>query len=159
MPHKPPRLFTAFALLCALAFAAPQAAAQERAVTKEFRHFLNFNSAHVKRKREILVWLPPGYEAETSRRYPVLYMHDGFTVFATWRLDETAKALIESKQIEPLIIVMVPNGGTQEARFDEYTPTRDPQAPAGGKADAYGRMLAEELKPFIDSEFRISQNG
>jgi hypothetical protein len=41
MPHKPLRLFTAFALLCALAV---NARAQERQVTKEFRLFVNFNS-------------------------------------------------------------------------------------------------------------------
>jgi predicted alpha/beta superfamily hydrolase len=157
VPHKSPRLFTAFALLFACAWLAPAAGAQGRTVSsEEFRHFVNFNSARVKRKRDILVWLPPGYfsEAESSRRYSVLYMHDGGTVFNVWRLDETAKALIEAKQIEPLIIVMVPNGGSHEARFEEYTPTRPARAPAGGKADAYGRMLVEELKPFIDSEFR-----
>jgi predicted alpha/beta superfamily hydrolase len=49
---------------------------------------------------------------------------------------------------------MVPNGGSQDARFDEYTLTRSSRHGVGGKADAYGRMLAEELKPFIDSEFR-----
>ena len=152
VPHKTPRHFAAFALLYALA--TPAAAARQRRVTEEFRHFVNFNSTHVKWKRDILVWLPPGYETETTRRYPVLYMHDGMTVFITWRLDETAKALIASKEIEPLIIVMVPNGGPPEARFEQYTPTRPVAAPAGGKADDSGRMLAEELKPFIDSEFR-----
>lgn len=155
MPHKTARLYAALILLCACASLATPAAAQGRRVNpEEFRHFTNFNSAYVRWKRDIIVWLPPGYETETTRRYPVLYMHDGMSVFITWRLDETAKALIASKEIEPLIIVMVPNGGPQEARFEQYTPTRPVEAPAGGKADAYGRMLAEELKPFIDSEFR-----
>jgi predicted alpha/beta superfamily hydrolase len=139
-------------LLAAGAFVMPAAAAQERPITKEFRLYTNFNSAHLSKKRDIIVWLPPGYDTEEGRRYPVLYMHDGDSVFVNWRIDETAKRLIESKQIEPLIIVMVPNGGSQDARVDEYTPTRS--RGQGGKADAYGRMLAEELKPFIDSEFR-----
>jgi predicted alpha/beta superfamily hydrolase len=147
--HTKARLFTALALLLLCATNAP---AQNRELTKEFRLFVNFNSAHVKYKRDILVWLPPGYEAEKERRYPVLYMHDGDSVFVNWRIDEIARPLIESKQIEPLIIVMVPNGGSQDARLEEYTPTRS--GGAGGKADAYGRMLSEELKPFIDSEFR-----
>lgn len=50
--------------------------------------------------------------------------------------------------------MLVPNGGTPEDRFDDYTPTRPANVKAGGKADAYGRMLVEELKPFIDSEYR-----
>jgi predicted alpha/beta superfamily hydrolase len=49
---------------------------------------------------------------------------------------------------------MVHNGGTQDDRFDEYTPTKPPNFKSGGKADSYGRMLVEELKPFIDSEYR-----
>ena len=150
MPHKTPLLFTALALLAACAAAAQG----QRPLTPEFRLFTNFQSTHLKHKRDIIVWLPPGYESDPARRSPVLYMHDGDSVFVNWRLDETAKRLIEAKEIEPLIIVMVPNGGTQEARFEEYTPTRSPQQRLGGKADAYGRMLAEELKPFIDSEFR-----
>lgn len=81
-------------------------------------------------------------------------MQDGNTVFGLWRLDETALALISNKQIEPLIIVCVGNGGTVEDRFDEYTPTRDVRFAKGGKADQYGRMLVEELKPFIDAEYR-----
>jgi len=48
----------------------------------------------------------------------------------------------------------VPNGGTQEDRYDEYTPTRDLRLARGGKADQYGRMLVEEIKPFIDSHYR-----
>lgn len=154
MPHKTPRLFTTFALLLACVWPASAARAQQRPVTKEFRLFTNFESAHVKQKRDFIVWLPPGYEAEKERRYPVLYMHDGDSVFVNWRIDEIATPLIESKQIEPLIIVMVPNGGSEDARFEEYTPTRSNAYRVGGKADAYGRMLAEELKPFIDSEFR-----
>jgi predicted alpha/beta superfamily hydrolase len=49
---------------------------------------------------------------------------------------------------------MVSNGGTQEDRFDEYTPTRPPSFKSGGKADSHGRMLVEEVKPLIDSEYR-----
>jgi Putative esterase len=31
--------------------------------------------------REVQVWLPPGYETDTTRRYPVLYLHDGQNMF------------------------------------------------------------------------------
>ncbi|PAP75625.1 alpha/beta hydrolase [Rubrivirga marina] len=72
------------------------------------------------------VWLPPGYEDEPGRRYPVLYLHDGAGVFGTqpgaeWGLDEAATALIEAGEIEPLILVGVAN---TNRRTDEYTPTR-----------------------------------
>lgn len=89
-----------------------------------------------------------------NRRYPTLYMHDGDSAFVNWRLDETAAALIKDNQIDPMIIIYVPNGGTQDDRFIDYTPTRDANYRVGGKADNYGRMLVEEVKPFIDSNYR-----
>jgi predicted alpha/beta superfamily hydrolase len=133
----------------------PGAEAQERLLNDEFRMFKDFPSKFLSKNRDIIVWLPPGYfDPESTRRYPVLYMHDGGAVFVLWRIDEIAKSLIASGQVEPLIIVMVYNGGSTEARYDEYTPTKQSGMRYGGKADSYGRMLMEELKPFIDRELR-----
>lgn len=114
--------------------------------------------------RDVQVYLPPGYERETSRHYPVLYMHDGQNVFDAasmgkeWQVDETAEALIRAGRIEPRIVVAVSN---TEARRDEYTPTsverKQPDgviSKVGGKAHLYGRFLIEELKPFIDRTYR-----
>jgi len=56
-----------------------------------------------------------------------------------------------SGRIEPIIIVGVYNTG--EHRVDEYTPTARPDG-RGGQADAYGRMLVEELKRFIDKTYK-----
>ena len=75
--------------------------------------------------RDVFVYLPPGY-AGGDRRYPVLYLHDGQAVFAAdesgaeWGVDETAQALIEAGEVEPLVVVAVAN---TPARTDEYTPT------------------------------------
>jgi predicted alpha/beta superfamily hydrolase len=110
--------------------------------------------------RRIWVYLPPSYDSEPERRYPVLYLQDGQNVFdgATaflagheWEADETAERLIEQGRIEPLIIVAVDNGG--ERRTDEYTPAPDAKDHGGG-ADLYGRMLVEELKPWVDETYR-----
>ena len=51
----------------------------------------------------------------------------------------------------PLIIVGIYNTG--DARIHEYTPTSDARL-GGGLADDYGRLLVEELKPFIDRTYR-----
>jgi predicted alpha/beta superfamily hydrolase len=111
-----------------------------------------------------MVYVPPQYESHPSMRFPVLYMHDGQNLFDSstafggneWRLDDTAEQLIERGAIEPLIIVGIYNTGEQ--RIHEYTPTRDPKL-GGGKADLYGRMLVEEIKPFIDRAYRTSQGA
>ena len=151
MISKSSRVILLAGLLCA---GVTTAVAQMRYLTEDHRLHKSFHSNFLTKDRDVIVWLPPGYDSNATKRYPVLYMHDGNTVFGLWRLDETAQALISNKQIEPLIIVCVGNGGTVEDRFDEYTPTRDPQLAKGGKANQYGRMLVEELKPFIDSEYR-----
>ncbi len=111
-------------------------------------------------KHDFIVYLPPMYEAEADRRFPVLYMQDGqnlfdpetsFTKGNYWHLGETADALALAGEIEPLIIVGIYNTG--EHRIDEYTPVEDKRL-GGGQADAYGQMLVEELKPFVDRTYR-----
>ncbi len=108
--------------------------------------------------RDVLVLLPPDYE-ESERQYPVLYMHDGQNLFDAstsflgieWEVDEALNRLVASGNIEPVIVVGIYNSGTR--RLHEYTPVADSQR-GGGGAEAYGRFLVEELKPFIDQEYR-----
>jgi predicted alpha/beta superfamily hydrolase len=135
--------------------------AQAHTLTGEFRTHAKFHSKFLTTDRDVLVYLPPGYEAEGHRRYPVLYLHDGQNLFdgATsfvpgqeWGVDETAQALVLARAVEPVIIVGVYNTGRE--RVEEYTPSADPRFRVGGKADLYGRLLVEELKPFIDSHYR-----
>jgi predicted alpha/beta superfamily hydrolase len=137
---------------------------QQHTLTGEFRTHKNFHSRYLPNDRDVIVYLPPGYEMNEKQRYPVLYLHDGQNVFdgatsfikgAEWRVDETAQALIEARVIRPLIIVGIYN--TSE-RTTEYTPSADAKH-KGGKAALYGRLLVEELKPFIDSEYRTLKDA
>ena len=116
------------------------------------------SSKHV-RPREVQVWLPPGYEAQPQARYPVLYLHDGQNVFdaqaagAEWQVDEAAQQGVLAGRLRAFIVVAVASTGT---RTLDYTPS--PMGPPtdrqGGGVAAYGRFLAEELKPLIDARFR-----
>jgi predicted alpha/beta superfamily hydrolase len=139
---------------------------QPHTLTGEFRTHSKFHSKFLTADRDVLVYLPPDYEKDKQRRYPVLYLHDGQNLFdgATsfipgqeWRVDETAQALITSGTVEPVIIVGVYNTGKE--RVEEYTPSADPKYKVGGKADLYGRLLVEELKPFIDSHYRTKRDA
>jgi len=77
-------------------------------------------------RRDVLVYLPKDYRRSRSRRYPVLYLHDGQNVFdaatsfagVEWGADDTAERLTAANLIEPLIIVAVANTG--EDRIHEY---------------------------------------
>ena len=126
-----------------------------------------FPSKILGNRRDVLVYLPPGYSRFSRKNYPVLYLHDGQNVFdaatafagVEWSVDETAERLIGKKLVEPLIIVAAANTG--ENRIHEYAPTRgviDDQAKrkkrSRGLARLYGQFLIEELKPFIDRKYR-----
>ena len=122
---------------------------------------IRFESAILASARDLTVYLPPGYDERGDRRYPVLYMHDGQNLFEAerafipgqhWRLSEAADLAIAERGAEPMIIVGIDNGGP--ARIDEYTPGRDPEKNAGGRAADHARMLVDELKPMIDGRFR-----
>lgn len=139
--------------------AAPTAAYTVNLSEAKLLRLERFHSEFLAHDRDVLVWLPPGYEASDAG-YPVLYMHDGQNLFDPetafqkgehWRMGETATELIRAGRIEPLIIVGIYNTG--EARVDEYTPTGDSQL-GGGLADDYGRMIIEELKPLVDRTYR-----
>lgn len=131
-------------------------------LNEQVRVHENFGSQYLEPPRNVLVYLPPGYGENPARRYPVLYMHDGQNLInpedafggIVWGVDQTANSLILTGEIEPLIIVGIYNAGKH--RIDEYTPVRSETGKMrghGGKADFYGRMIIEELKPFIDREY------
>lgn len=140
----------------------PQLARGKSTVTGELR-IVACNSAIGGDARTLRVWLPPGHDAPANadRRYPVVYMNDGQNLFdaatsfaGEWGVDETATRLIEAGKIPPIIVVGIDNAGA--ARGDEYLP-RDAgkrRPGTGGKADEYLRMLADEIMPLINGEFR-----
>lgn len=108
------------------------------------------------------MWLPPGYSNRGKQRYPVLYLHDGQNVFDPdtafirgqhWQAAESAERLVTSGAIPPMIIVAVDNAG--DSRIDEYTPTHNARMNRGGHADDYGRMLLEELMPWMASVYLV----
>lgn len=130
-------------------------------LTGDIRFHRKFHSRFLASDRDLVIYLPPGYEEDKTRRYPVLYMQDGqnlfdaatsFTPGRERHFDESAQALIASHAIKPLIIVGIYS--TQLDRINDYTPTPEPGTYRGGRADLYGRMLVEEIKPFIDSTYR-----
>ncbi len=108
-------------------------------------------SAFLGPTRHVEIWLPPGYDATSTARYPVLYMHDGQNLFdprlsyggVDWGVDETIVKLVAAKAIPPIIVVAVWNSAE---RFKEYSPWQ-------GGPD-YARFLIEELIPRVNREFR-----
>lgn len=123
--------------------------------------------------QRVTIWLPPGYDVGT-RRYRVLYMHDGQNLFdpanahygKVWHADDVIAALAETGVIDPVIIVGIWSPG--EDRYRQYLPqfanadaspdTREAMdRHAGGKpviSARYLDWLVDELKPQIDRQYR-----
>lgn len=95
------------------------------------------------------VYFPPGYDENTLKRYPVLYMHDGSNLFfpdeafggCEWQVDENLEQLDTMNLIDKVLVV----GVYARDRMAEYTRPGYEQ---------YGRILVEKLKPRIDAELR-----
>ena len=109
--------------------------------------------------RTIRVLLPPSYNENTLKSYPVLYMHDGQNLFSAatssfgveWQVDETSQSLIyQGKMAEAIIVGMDNTGG---GRMGEYTPTVDATY-GGGNGDAYLDFIEIELMPYINANYR-----
>jgi predicted alpha/beta superfamily hydrolase len=120
-----------------------------------------FPSRFLRNQRDLIIYLPPGYGDQLSRRFPVLYLHDGQNLFdgATsfirgmdWHVGQTADECIRDGRVEPLIIVGIYNAGKQ--RLGEYTPTRAPRL-GGGRANRYAKFLLEEVRPLVQGNYRV----
>ena len=127
----------------------------------QLRRFENYQSRYLPGERTVIVYTPGIYDHRPDLQFPVLYMQDGQNLFDPntsfiqgkyWRVGETADKLIAEGAIQALVVVGIYNTGKRRLR--EYTPSKDRKL-GGGGADRYGRMLAREIKPFIESQFRI----
>jgi predicted alpha/beta superfamily hydrolase len=110
---------------------------------------LELDSAVLGRSHQLRIYLPAGYEENTLKRYPVLYMHDAANLFfpnesflgAEWEVDETLDLLDAMNVIDRVIVVAL------------YAINREEDYTKPGYEE-YGRAVVEEVKPFIDSRFR-----
>ena len=113
-----------------------------------------FPSPSTNTSRRAFVYTPPGYNTDTKKKYPVLYLQHG------WGEDETAWSnqghanlimdnLIAEGKIQPFIIVMT-YGMTNDVKF-------------GGlrnfKVDTFQTVLIDELIPYVDANFRTIANA
>ncbi len=124
-----------------------------------------FPSRFLRNRRDLIVYLPPGYDEQSERAYPVLYLHDGQNLFdgatsfipgVDWHVGQTADHLIYEGCVEPLIIVGLYNAGKQ--RLGEYTPTRAPKL-GGGRANRYAKFLLDEVRPFVQRQYRVAEGA
>jgi hypothetical protein len=103
--------------------------------------------------RPVLVYLPPGYDEDADRRYPSVYVIQGYTGHLTmwsnrsaYRLPfpEAADELFASGGAPPCIVVYVD-------AWTSYGGSQFVDSPGTGRYHTY---LCEEVVPFVDAEYR-----
>jgi predicted alpha/beta superfamily hydrolase len=123
-------------------------------------HIINekFDMPQLGRQRRVWIYLPEGYSS-SSKKYPVVYMHDGQNLFdeytagyGEWGIDEIMDKLPAK---DKCIIVGIDHGG--EYRITEY----DPYDSKYGKGRGYDYVdfLVKTLKPYVDQHYRTKTNA
>lgn len=124
---------------------------------------LLYKSSSNKVVRELNVYLPPGYDANSRQRYPVLYLLHGFANdHHSWhrygRANDILDNLLAQKAIRPFIVVMPLGYGGASVNGDG---TGIPPANAGafgGDFALYERDILEDVIPLIDGKYRTLAN-
>jgi S-formylglutathione hydrolase FrmB len=104
-------------------------------------------------ERPLWVYTPPGYAAAQDRRYPAVYVLQGFTGhLSMWRnrtpfeqpFPETADAMFAAGQAPPAIVVYVD-------AWTSYGGSQFVDSPATGRYHSY---LCQEVVPWVDTRYR-----
>ena len=114
-------------------------------------------STALKETRRINVYLPPGYDAAKSTRYPVLYMPDGGIKEDFPHIATTVDTAIRAGELRPLIVVGIEN---TERRRDMTGPTGIAEdrkiAPRVGGSAAFRSFIRDELMPQVRNRYRVA---
>lgn len=152
-----------------------------KVVSGKLERVENFESDYVT-ARHVDIWIPDGYSE--SKKYAVLYMHDGQMLYdperawnkQAWDVDDVASELFQSKKIKEFIVVGIWNGG--ETRHADYFPQKPfeslskvqkdtvtaqlkrshvPMKKAfSPQSDNYLKFIVNELKPYIDKTYSVN---
>jgi enterochelin esterase-like enzyme len=115
---------------------------------------VNYYSNITKAWRRANVYTPPGYDTQTDKRYPVLYLQHGSGEDETgWpaqgKMNFILDNLIAGKQATPMIVVMDRGYATD--------PTQPVATNAPGMSMAgnvFPDVLVKEIVPMVDAKFR-----
>jgi S-formylglutathione hydrolase FrmB len=104
-------------------------------------------------ERPLLVYVPPGYDDDPGRRYPAVYVIQGYTGHVgMWRnrspyrqpFPETADAVFARGEAPPALVVFVD-------AWTKYGGSQFVDSPGTGRYHSY---LCDEIVPWVDGHYR-----
>ncbi len=107
--------------------------------------------------RTINVWLPPGY-AQSSQRYPVLYLLDGGVEQDFHHISGLAQLGTIVGTTRDVIVVGIESVDRRnELAFPVATDAKlKADYPTAGQSERFRRFIAAELKPWVEKRYRTS---
>ena len=115
-----------------------------------------FRSTSLGLDREVIIYLPPGYDATTRRRYPVLYLLHGWggfdlkhtTEWEQWGLPQAVQDVIVQGSSQPMIVVqpLAYTVGGECSLYFNHGPGTD------GKP--WGDYIWKDVVNYIDANYR-----
>jgi enterochelin esterase-like enzyme len=108
------------------------------------------------RSQRVVVYLPPGYDATGTQRYPVLYLLHGFPgdpegFVRTVRVGVVEDTLLAENKVKPMIIAM-PMGSTGVFTDEEWANGIHPRS-------GWETFLARDVVRALDRRFRTIPTG
>ena len=100
-------------------------------------------------ERTISVVLPIGYQ-DNDFSYPVAYVLDGNFVTRLMYASSTMEHLDGLGKVPQMIIIGIDTPNTRR----DYFPTELERRPGSGQADNFIKFISDELKPWVDSNYR-----
>jgi len=121
-------------------------------------HF--YRSKIVDINSEYYVYTPPGFDAKSGKKYPVLYLLHGYSDDASaWTAMGKANVILDNLiaqgKAKPMIVVMPLGYGTMEMITKGWAVWRDPETTQRNFRD-YARVLYEEVMPRVKAEYPLS---
>lgn len=103
-------------------------------------------------ERWFWVYTPPGYEKETSRRYPVLYLfHGSNDIAGGWVLAGHANFILDNllaeKKATPMIIVMP---------FGHAVPFGSPREVQAKNVTLFEEYVIKDVIPMVEGKYRVA---
>ena len=124
---------------------------QQSTASKQVSTF-EIEAPQLQTTKKIWVYLPKSY-GTSSKKYPVIYMHDAQNLFdaktsyvGEWNVDETLDSLSAE-----VIVIGIEHGN--DKRLDQLTPYKNAKY-GGGNGNNYLAFLVQNLKPFVDKTYR-----
>jgi enterochelin esterase-like enzyme len=112
-----------------------------------------YSSKVTGKTRRILVYTPPGYDADSQQRYPVLYLqHGGGEDETGWTRQGHANFILDNLiaggKAKPMIVVMEKGYATRSGEASI------PSGRGRGDGGAFEELVLKDLIPMIDATYR-----